>query len=183
MTSWKHRKAAIALAVSGAALATVALADQVINDDVIVRGRQCVGFDCQTGESFNFGRLKLKENNLRIHFDDTSTFPGFSNQDWLILTNDSRMGGPSKFSILDIPDLDSTGGPVPMQMEARTPFTIEAGARDDALYLDSSGHIGFGKSTPAVSLDMRDGDTPAVRLDQDGSRGWEPQIWTWAVTK
>ena len=54
-----------------------AMADFVIADDLIVQGSACVGLDCADGESFGFDTIRLKENNTRIKFDDTSTSPGF----------------------------------------------------------------------------------------------------------
>ncbi|MGN6517942.1 MAG: hypothetical protein ACTHK2_00775, partial [Dokdonella sp.] len=49
--------------------------DQVIPDDLIVQGSQCVGFDCVDNETFGFDTLRLKENNTRIVFFDTSADP------------------------------------------------------------------------------------------------------------
>ena len=43
--------------------------DQVIADDLIVTGSLAVGFDAVDGESFGFDTFRLKENNIRIHFD------------------------------------------------------------------------------------------------------------------
>ena len=42
-----------------------------------------------------------------------------------------------------------------------------------ALYVKGS-RVGMGTSVPVVKLHMVQGDTPAVRLDQDGSSGWAP---------
>ncbi len=50
-----------------------ARADQVINTDLIVDGRECMGDDCADGESFGLAQLKLKHNNTRLKFEDTST--------------------------------------------------------------------------------------------------------------
>jgi hypothetical protein len=138
--------------------------DQLILDDLIVTGSLCVGFDCYNGESFGFDTLRLKENNLRIHFQDTSTSAEFPTNDWRITVNDSTNGGASYFSIDDV---DS----------GKSVFKIEAGSRAKALYVDDSGRIGFGTSTPSEDLHIAYGDTPTVRLDQDGSSGWAPQKW------
>jgi hypothetical protein len=54
---------------------------------------------------------------------------------------------------------------------------VEASAGSNALYVDDYGRVGLGTSTPAVELEVRDGDTPSVRLNQDGSSGWSPQTW------
>ena len=146
------------------AVRSIHAADQVIPDDLIVQGSLCVGFDCVNNENFSFDTIRLKENNLRIHFDDTSTLAGFPNRDWRIVANDSASGGASKFSIED-----STG--------ARTPFTIEGNAPSNSLYVDDGGRVGFGTSTPVVELHARNGDTPTLRLEQDGSSGFLPQTW------
>src|ERR1700709_1525377 len=76
-----------------------AVADQVIPDDLIVQGSTCVGLDCVNNESFGFDTIRLKENNTRIKFDDTSTLGGFAANDWQLTANDSAVGGLNKFSI------------------------------------------------------------------------------------
>jgi hypothetical protein len=138
--------------------------DFVINDDLIVDGSACIGFDCVNGESFGFDTLRLKENNLRIKFDDTSTAASFPRNDWQLTANDSANGGASKFSIDDI-----SGN--------RTPFTVEANARSHSLYVDDGGRIGIRTSTPSTEIHVIDGDTPTLRLQQDGSSGFAPQTW------
>ena len=145
-------------------LSSLAEADFVINDDLIVDGSACIGFDCVNGESFGFDTIRLKENNLRIKFDDTSTAASFPRNDWQLTANDSANGGASKFSIDDI-----SGG--------RTPFTVEANAPSHSLYVDDGGRVGLGTSTPSVELHVIDGDTPTLRLQQDGSSGFAPQSW------
>ncbi|MDQ2092201.1 hypothetical protein [Marimonas arenosa] len=144
--------------------AGAAQADQVFLDDVIVDGSLCVGFDCVNGESFGFDTIRLKENNLRIKFDDTSTAASYPRNDWQLTANDSANGGANKFSIDDI-----SGN--------RTPFTIEANARSHALYVDDGGRIGSRTSTPSTEIHTVDGDTPTLRLQQDGSSGFAPQTW------
>jgi hypothetical protein len=120
--------------------------------------------DCVNGESFGFDTIRLKENNLRIKADDTSTSASFPKNDWQITFNETANGGLEKFSIDDI-----TGG--------RTPFTIEAGAPSNSLYVDDGGRIGLGTNTPVVELHVKDGDSPTLRLEQDGSSGFTPQTW------
>ncbi len=138
--------------------------DQVIADDLIVNGSICVGDDCVNGESFGFDTIRLKENNVRLKFIDTSSTSSFPSRDWQLTANDSANGGLDKFSIDDI-----DGG--------RTPFTIEAGAPSHSLYVDDSGRIGLGTSTPVVQLHEKDGNTPTLRLEQDGSSGFTAQAW------
>src|SRR5207253_5104914 len=89
--------------------------DIVEADDVIIQGSLCVGLDCVNNESFGFDTIRLKENNTRIKFDDTSTSTGFPNDDWQLTANDSASGGANKFSIEDI-----TG--------SKGPFTITPGS-------------------------------------------------------
>lgn len=141
-----------------------AMVDQTFFDDVIVVGSICVGQDCSNGESFGFDTERLKENNLRIHFSDTSTSASFPTNDWRIVVNDSNNGGSNHFSIED----SNTG---------RTPFRVEAGARANNFVIRSNGNIGLKTLTPVVELHMVDGDSPTVRLEQDGSSGFQSQIW------
>jgi len=140
------------------------LLDQVIADDLIVQGSACVGLDCVNNESFGFDTIRLKENNLRIKFEDTSTAAGFPTNDWQITANDSAQGGLSKFSIDDV-----TGG--------KTPFTVRAGASTNALVVDSNGKIGFNTATPVLEMHANTSDTPAMRLEQNNSGGYSAQTW------
>ena len=56
------------------------LTDQLILDDLIVDGSLCVGMDCVNGEPFGFDTIRLKENNTRIRFYDTSCTSSLSQQ-------------------------------------------------------------------------------------------------------
>ena len=138
--------------------------DQVILDDLIVDGSACIGTDCVNGESFGFDTLRFKEVNLRLHFQDTSSSPGYPSNDWRIVVNDTNNGGLNRFSIED-----TTAG--------HFPFTLEAGAPRDSIYLDSNGFVGLGTSTPAKKVQMTYGDSPTLRLEQDGSQGFTPHTW------
>ena len=147
-----------------AAAGDVVALDQVIADDLIVFGSVCVGYDCVNGESFGFDTIRLKENNTRFKFDDTSTTAGFPANDWQLTANDSISGGQNQFSVEDV-----TG--------SKVPFKIIAGAPTSSLYVSSSGRIGLKTSNPVLNLHILHGDTPGVRLDQDSSYGWSPQVW------
>ena len=134
-------------------------------DDVIIDGSACIGMDCANGESFGFDTLRLKENNLRIKFDDTSSGGGsFPNNDWQLTANDSSNGGANRFSIDDI-----TNG--------KTPFTVEANSPTNTLYVDSTGRIGVKTNSPSVDIHIKEGNTPTLRLEQDGSNGFTTQVW------
>ena len=141
-------------------------ADSVITDDQIVTGSLCVGFDCLTDgtESFGFDTVRMMENNIQIHFDDTSSTAGFPLNDWRIVANDSSSGGGEYFAVEDATN-------------SKTPFKIEANARTNALYVNSTGRVGIGTATPVLNLHVLSGDTPSIRLDQDTSSGWTAQVW------
>ena len=156
---------AVGLFGLAAIIAAPAMADFVINDDLIVDGSACIGFDCVNGESFGFDTIRIKENNLRIKADDTSTAASFPRQDWQLIFNDSANGGANKFSVACV----SPG--------SSTPFTVEGCAPTHSLYVDDGGRVGLGTSTPSVELHVIDGDTPTLRLQQDGSSGFAPQTW------
>ncbi len=138
--------------------------DEVILDDLIVGGNLCVGTDCANDESFGSHVLRLKENNLRIGFVDTSTSADFPSNDWTLVANDVANGGADRFSIED-----TTAG--------KTPFTILAGASNNALFVDADGDVGLGTSVPENELHVVDGDTATLRLEQDGSSGFTAQAW------
>ena len=76
-------------------------ADQVILDDLIVVGSECLGQDCNLDEEFAFSTLIMKENNLRIFFHDTSNTASFPTNDWEIIANESANEGASFFGIAD----------------------------------------------------------------------------------
>jgi len=138
--------------------------DIIHADDVIAQFSMCIGSDCVNGESFGFDTLRLKENNLQIHFDDTSASASFPLNDWRIKANDSSNGGASYLAFED-----STAG--------RQVFRVEAGARANALYVDSGGDVGIGTSAPVVDLHTKTGNTPTLRLEQDGTSGFTAQTW------
>ncbi|WP_229529354.1 hypothetical protein [Planctobacterium marinum] len=140
------------------------LADQLFNDDIVVKGSICVGVDCNSGENFNFDTIRMKENNLRIRFIDTSSSGGFPTRDWQITANDSANGGLNKFSIENI--------------DGQTvPFTILDGAESNSLYIHMNNRIGLGTTSPAMQLHSVTGNSPTIRLEQDGSSGFAAQAW------
>ena len=159
------------LAGTAAALCLGATASQAAFIGVVgansIDGSLCVGFDCVANEAFGFDTIRLKENNLRIHFDDTSVAAAFPPNDWRIYANDSANGGSSYFGVED-----ATAG--------RFVFRVFAGARSNALTVDSQGDVGLGTTTPALDIDIKTGDTPSVRVQQDGTSGFTPQTWDMA---
>jgi len=160
----------LTLAAGALSLAGSMAHAQTFTSNVIIQGSLCVGVDCVTGESFGFDTIKLKENNLRIKFQDTSTSASFPSNDWQIRINDSSNGGGNYYAVEDV-----TGG--------RTPFLIEAGARANALYVEADGDVGIGTANPAVDLEIVTGNTPTLRLQQDGSSGFTPQTFDVAANE
>jgi hypothetical protein len=137
-------------------------------NDGVIRNSLCVGVDCPTSPSFGFDTIRIQENNTRFHFDDTSSTGSFPANDWRLVANDSANGGRNVFYIED-----STAG--------REVFSVEAGAGANSIYVDSSGsvggNVGFGTSTPVLDLHVVSGNTPALRLEQNGSSGFAAQTW------
>ncbi|MGH6922320.1 MAG: hypothetical protein ACRED5_00990 [Propylenella sp.] len=162
---------AIALSVcSSLFMSGQAAADDVVNDDQIVIGRECVGLACVNGEAFDFDTIRLKDPNNRIGFVDTSSAP-FATRDWRIEANSSASGGASYLALKDMGNA-STGA------EGGTPLLyLSAGAPANSIFVDSAGLVGFGTSTPARRLHVVTGNTPMLRLEQDGSVGLDPQRW------
>ncbi len=147
-----------------------ASAAQVFATDLIVQGSTCTGFDCTSSESFGSDTLRLKENNLRIHFQDTSSSSSFPTRDWRIVANDSTNGGSE---YLAIEDADA----------GNQPFRVDAGAGANALRINSSGNIGIGTASPVVELHVADGDSPTLRLEQNGSAGFTAQTFDIAANE
>jgi Chaperone of endosialidase len=141
-----------------------AMPDQVIPDDLIVQGSACIGLDCVNNESFGFDTIRLKENNTRIKFDDTSTSAGFPTHDWQLTANDSASGGAEKFSIEDI-------------TAATVPFTVRGSAPNNSIFVDSSGRLGLRTSNPVLDIHANTSNTPAMRLEQNNSGGFVAQTW------
>jgi len=138
--------------------------DVVTADDAIIQGSACIGLDCVNNESFGFDTIRLKENNTRIKFDDTSSSTGFPNHDWQLTANDSASGGANKFSVEDI-------------TAATVPMTITGSAPTNSIFVDSTGRVGLRTSTPVLDLHIATSNTPAMRLEQNNSGGFTAQTW------
>jgi len=112
-----------------------AFAVTVVADDQVVQGSLCVGLACVNNESFGFDTIRLKGAVLRVQFEDTSvgTFP---TADWQITLNDDDATGTSNHFSIE----ETSAG--------TAPFTIEAGAPNDALHIAPGGAVGLGTATP-----------------------------------
>lgn len=158
-------KPALRVLVAGAAFLTYhASADQLIADDLIVQGSLGVGDDIENNHNFGFDTIVLRENNLRMFFEDTSNSGSFPGNNWRFIFNERDAGGASYFAVED-----ATAG--------RIPFKVEAGAPLNSLVVDSTGRVGVGTDAPALELHVTDGDSPALRLEQNASSGFTAQTW------
>ncbi len=134
----------------------------LFNDDVSAKGGVCAGSDCISPESYAGVTAKLKANNTRLKFEDTSTSVGFPATDWQLTANDTFSGGLNKFVIEDL-------------TAATAPLVIEGATPSNALYLDSTGRIGLGTSTPGKNLQISDTVSPTIRMEQSASpfQNWD----------
>ena len=144
--------------------------DFVIADDLIVQGSACVGLDCVDGENFGFDTIRVKENNTRIQFDDTSTSAGFATNNWQIRANSSGSGGGSFLAFVD---QGGTGN----SESGTIVFEVDAGAPANSLRVSSGGNVGIGTATPVLDMHANTTDTPAIRLEQNNSGGFTAQTW------
>jgi hypothetical protein len=146
------------------------LFDQVIADDLIVQGSICAGLDCVNNEDFGFDTIRVKENNTRIQFDDTSTSAGFPANNWQIRANDSGSGGAN---FLGFVDQGSTGN----SETGTIVFAVTAGAAANSLRVGSNSKVGLRTATPVLDVHANTTDTPAIRLEQNNTGGFTAQTW------
>jgi len=138
--------------------------DWVTSDDVFIDGRLCAGLDCTGSESLNNRTVLLKSGSVAIDIEDTSTTLGYPSGDWRIQANDPGVGGANKLTIGD-----TSSGTVP--------FVIEGGTPSHALYVDSTGRIGFGTTVPVENLHVTAGWSPTLRLEQSTFGDNPAQSW------
>lgn len=118
----------------------------------INRAAMCVGKDCYT--SIPPRSLTIRAKNGRIEFNDTS-FGAFPTNDWALQFNDiDGMGSKNAFYIIDID-------------HNQIPFTVEANAGNNAIFVDAGGSVGLGTNMPGEKLDVNgniqvDGDITAT---------------------
>lgn len=110
-----------------------------VDDDFIVAGSLCAGLDCITNESFDYDTLRLKENNIRLEFQDTSDTGNFPTSDWRITINDVINDGDNYFAI------DSVDNGL-------RPFKIAYGAPDHGLHVGPAGVSGDNFAFPVLNM-------------------------------
>ncbi|MCB0666722.1 MAG: tail fiber domain-containing protein [Saprospiraceae bacterium] len=143
--------------------------DTIIDADLQVIGSQCLGSGCGSTVNFDLITLLLKQDNLRIRFDDQSLSSSFPKNDWQITINDSHNGGDSYFSIDDI-------------TSSRTIFRLDAGAPANALYMNPSGNIGLGMSNPGYRLHVLGGMKADSIIDANDYAGLPGDILSKSAT-
>jgi len=142
----------------------------VTPDDEDIQGSLCVGLDCVNNEVFGFDTIRLKENNTRIQFNDTSTSAGFPTNNWQIRANDSASGGAN---FLGFVDQGATG----TSETGTIVFSVAAGAPANSVKVDSSGRLGLRTATPVLDVHANTSNTPAIRLEQNNGGGFTAQTW------
>ncbi len=134
-------------------------------EDSYIKGSLCLGFDCANNAGgFGFDTLVIKENNLRVLFSDTSGSASFPGRDWRLVINDTANGGTNYFGVEDVD-------------AGRRIFQLTAGSPANSLVLDAQGDLGLGTAAAVTEIHSKDGDTPTLRLEQDGTSGFTPQTW------
>lgn len=85
-------------------------------------------------------------------------------------------GYPGYIAIVDggLQFLTSTSSTANSAISWTTPFTIEAGAPTNSLYVDSSGNVGIGTSSPVVPLQIK--STSAIIVFEDSVSGINGRI-------
>lgn len=151
-------------------LSPMLVPDQVIPDDLIVQGSECVGFDCVNNEVFDFDTIRMKENNTRLQFSDTSTSPGFPTNNWQLRANDSPSGGGSFLGFVD-------QGANGTSESGTISFRVDAGASTNALRVSSTSRVGLRTAAPVLDLHITTSNTPAHRLEQTSAGGFSAQTW------
>jgi len=140
-------------------MAVPALADQVINDDLIVTRDLCVGAStCVDGEVFNGEDIKIRSTNPELYLFDTSTS---ATNLWSLKGDDDSAGGFDSFSINN-----RSGGTIP--------FAIARSAPSASMFISDAGQIGLGTTLPGSELHIFSNSIPGLRLEVGGG---VPYVW------
>ncbi|MGK0525712.1 MAG: hypothetical protein ACI92N_003373 [Pseudomonadales bacterium] len=139
-------------------LPVIAMADDVIIDDLIVQGSLCAGVDCVEDADFGFDTLKLQSANPQILFQDTSNSSSFPTEDWVVGVTDGGSAIQSSFFIQNL-----TQGLNALVISADGDVALGAGAEivEDAV---SVGDLGSERRVTNVDDAVDDND--AVTLAQ-----------------
>jgi hypothetical protein len=142
-----------------AKLGAVTAADQVVNDDLIVRGNACAGAACADGMSFPVGPLVARSGSPNLLFDDTSS--NGTAHDWAFFVN-GILNNSNQFSLWNL-------------SASTVPLTIMGAAPSNSILVDAVGRVGFGTSTPAARLHIKHAN-PTLRLERTASPAYSWDI-------
>lgn len=138
----------------------LAITAKSMTTNLIQPGSACIGLQCVDDESFDYDTLRLKEDNVRLEFQDTSSTANYPTRDWRITVNDQTDGG-NNFWAIDSVD------------NGERPFTIEYLAPTDSLVVDYSGRIGIGTEVPIQNIHIFADGTTSIRLEDEDDRSWD----------
>lgn len=139
---------------------TVGDPDLLVTGELTVQRGACIGESCQEGDEPWY--LRLNGSWTSILFDDPPD--GFTaSHSWRLFANDF-IGGGEYFTLRD-------------EDTFLRPFTIQGDAPANALYVRNNGNLGLGTATPAQDIHAMSGNTPTLRLEQDGSGGLSARTW------
>jgi hypothetical protein len=142
------------------------------NANGVIRSSLCVGFSCVDAPDFDDSTILLEEDNTRIKFSDVSDNASYPRNDWEIEANSNQNGGLSYLAFHDCGPDDPEGGCADDPV-----FGVQAGTRSYSLWVDASGEVGIGTSTPLADLHVTVGDSPTLRLEQNTASGFQAQTW------
>ncbi|MBL1271139.1 MAG: hypothetical protein COB25_001690 [Oceanospirillales bacterium] len=139
-------------------LPVIAMADDVIIDDLIVQGSLCAGVDCVEDADFGFDTLKLQSASPQILFQDTSSSSSFPTEDWVVGVTDGGSAIQSSFFIQNL-----TQGLNALVISADGDVALGAGAEivEDAVSVGD-----LGSERRVTNVDDAVDDTDAVTLAQ-----------------
>ncbi len=132
----------------------ISMADQVINDDLIIHNSLCIGDGCQDGMAFGFDLLTLKTDIIRSILGITGI--------WEFKINDAESGGEF-FAFSE-------------RSSETSPFVIEAGAPTDSFRLDSAGDLGLGVAAPTARLHVNGNAYVSGTMEVASSRKYKSNI-------
>lgn len=133
-----------------------------ITDPLCIGGKLGFGNDIDTVESFSYNNYMhtcvLKENNLRLHFDDTSENTSLSYNDWWIEFNNKSREGDNYFALKDL-----TNNTTPFHINGYDYYQNYAEDYNFVLSLQrSTGYIGTGVQSPKTKLHLNSFNTPSI---------------------
>ena len=173
--------------------------DVVTADDEIIQGSLCVGLDCVNNESFGFDTIRLKENNTRIKFDDTSTTAGAPTNS-LFIASSGKVGFGNSSPVLNL-HITATDTPAIRQEQtngggftaqtwdiganeanwfvrdvtggSRLPLRIRPGAPTSSVDINASGNVGIGTASPSRLLQVGGGTADTYIRVAALNRSWD----------